>query len=49
MAFIRVDDGIGLVRGKEKALAASRKVREEVGQDLYGTLGDLRCLSRWKS
>ena len=34
--FIHVDDGIGFVKEKEKALAASRKVREELGN--YGLL-----------
>ena len=34
--FIYVDDRIGIVRGKEKVLEASRKVREELGR--YGWL-----------
>ena len=34
--FIHVDDRIRFVKGKEKALAACRKVREELGK--YGLL-----------
>ena len=29
--FIHVDDGLGIVRGRQKALKASRRVREELG------------------
>ena len=34
--FIHMDDGLGIVRGKEKVLETSRKVREELGR--YGWL-----------
>ena len=34
--FIHVDDGLGIVRGKERGLEASRKIREELGR--YGWL-----------
>ena len=30
MVFTHIDDGIGFVKGIEKALAASRKVREDL-------------------
>ena len=34
MVFIHVDDGLGIVRGRQEALKASRRVREELGR--YG-------------
>ena len=33
--FIHVDDGLGMVKGNEKVLEASRKVREELGRYLW--------------
>ena len=32
--FIHVNDGLGIMRGRDKVLEASRKVREELGR--YG-------------
>ncbi len=39
--FIHVDDGLGIVRGRQEALKASRRVREELGR--YGLLASEGC------